>query len=111
MSEILVRAAAVLIDAASAAVVAFFAVRALLAIARRDADRARLPDGGWCHHGSRLQRRCGPAQDNRARDMAPDRDVWLHPRFPDRNEMGICSRAPDAGAVRRLVSNGKAALF
>jgi hypothetical protein len=25
--------------------------------------------------------------------------------------MGICSRAPDAGAVRRLVSNGKAALF
>ena len=42
MSEMLVRAAAVLIDAASAAVVAFFAMRALVASAQRDADRARL---------------------------------------------------------------------
>jgi hypothetical protein len=42
MSEALVRAAAALIDAASAGVVAFFAIRALLATIRRDADRARL---------------------------------------------------------------------
>ena len=42
MSETLVRAAAALIDAASAGVVAFFAIRALLATVRRDADRARL---------------------------------------------------------------------
>ena len=42
MSEMMVRVAAVLIDAASAVVVAFFAVRALLATAKRDADRSRL---------------------------------------------------------------------
>jgi Ca2+/Na+ antiporter len=42
VSEAPVRLAAALIDAGSAGVVAFFAAQALLAAARRDANRARV---------------------------------------------------------------------
>jgi uncharacterized membrane protein len=42
MNSTLAHAAAALIDAGSAVVIAFFVIKALLASARRDSDRARL---------------------------------------------------------------------
>ena len=99
MSETLVRAAAALIDAASAGVVAFFAIRALLATVRRDADRARLlmADGVITALGfsvaAALLKTIGLGT------VASDRNVGVRPWVSGCHEMGVRGGAPDAGAL------------